>query len=165
MQFRQFYDSEYPASDVLQAAQDVMYGPGPEHGDPLDRLSHEARLVHQLLGLSAQINNGGFDQFFFNSEGGYCEEMHAFLLEIGADDCARILRSAMTHFPGGHVPTDDEERAEALTTITQDIAVSDAFSGLDKEFWKHDTALCAKLDEFVRANPDAKVQKRDESLN
>lgn len=158
MRFSEFQESEFPASDVLDAAQAVVYAAESEDGDPLDCLSPQARLVHQLLGLSAQINNGGFDQFFINCEGAYCEEMHDLLESIDAKDCARILKAAISQFPNGQVPKDDIERANLLLEITGKPEVAEAFSQLDQEFYKHDTALCERIESFVRGNPEATIE-------
>lgn len=159
MLFGEFQDSEFPGSDVLRASSAVLDSADlTEDGDPLDCLSREARLVYLLLGLSAQINNGGFDQFFFNFEGGYAEEMHRHLASIGAVECAVVLKSAMSHFPNGKVPADDDERATVLMEITQNPEVVSHFGELDKKFWELDTALCERIDSYVRANPEATIE-------
>lgn len=159
MRFREFHDSEFPGSEVLRASSDVLDRADlTEVGDPLECLSREARLVYLLLGLSAQINNGGFDQFFFNFEGAYADEMHRHLESIGAVECAVVLKSAMSHFPNGKVPADDDERATVLIKITQNPDVVSHFGELEKEFWGLDTALCERIDTYVRANPEATIE-------
>ncbi|QSX38194.1 DMP19 family protein [Shewanella sedimentimangrovi] len=81
--------------------------------------------------LEAEINNGGFDQFFFNSAGDHTEETIQALLTIGANHTANILKKAACKFPGGMPPKDRNIRQELLEDVSPD---SDAFEDLDEEF-------------------------------
>ncbi len=81
--------------------------------------------------LEAEINNGGFDQFFYNSSGDDTAETIQALEAIGAADTSDIVRRAAALFPGSMPPKDRLARQEILLKISPD---ADAFDELDGEF-------------------------------
>ena len=89
--------------------------------------------------LEAEINNGGFDQFFFNSAGDYTEETIQALVSIGATHTADIVKNAAAKFPGGMPPKNRDARQELLEDVSPD---TDAFEQFDEEFlaYKDDLA-------------------------
>jgi hypothetical protein len=85
--------------------------------------------------LEAEINNGGFDQFFFNSAGDKTAETILALEAIGASHTADIVRKAAARFPGGIPPADRDERQDLLAdSVSPD---SDAFEHEDAEFLEY----------------------------
>ncbi|MDH0449508.1 MULTISPECIES: DMP19 family protein [unclassified Shewanella] len=88
--------------------------------------------------LEAEINNGGFDQFFFNSAGDYTEETIQALVKIGANHTADIVRRAASKFPNDMPPKDRGARQELLEDISPD---SDAFEEFDEEFLAYEDDL------------------------
>jgi hypothetical protein len=85
--------------------------------------------------LEAEINNGGFDQFFFNSAGDKTAETIAALDAIGASHTAKIVRKAAGRFPGGMPPTDRDERQDLLGASVS--PESDAFEEEDAAFLEY----------------------------
>jgi hypothetical protein len=82
--------------------------------------------------LEAEVNNGGFDQFFFNSAGDRTKETIDALSVIGAVHTAAIVRAAAGRFPGGLPPQDrDERQTLLLEKVSPD---SDAFGDEDAAF-------------------------------
>jgi hypothetical protein len=62
--------------------------------------------ITQLVGaLVAEVNNGGFDQFFFNSSSDRTPDILRALELIGASKTADILKRAAAKFPGGMPPS------------------------------------------------------------
>ena len=90
--------------------------------------------------LEAEINNGGFDQFFFNSAGDRTAEVIDALSVIGATRTATIVKAAASKFPGGMPPRDQNARQEALEVVSPD---SDAFEDQDDAFLKYEEDLAA----------------------
>jgi hypothetical protein len=92
--------------------------------------------VRELVGiLEAEVNNGGFDQFFFNSAGDRtCDIIYA-LEAIGAKHTAAIVRSAASKFPGGMPPVDRDARQGLL--LEQVSPDSDAFESDDQAFFAY----------------------------
>ena len=95
------------------------------------------RLVEEL---EAQVNNGGFDQFFFNSAGNESEPTIRALEAIGAIRTAAIVRRACARFPGGMPPADWSARQELLERVSPD---SEAFEEEDAEFYEYNEDLAA----------------------
>jgi Domain of unknown function (DUF4375) len=92
-------------------------------------------VVAELVGaLEAEINNGGFDQFFFNSAGDKTAETIEALAAIGAHHTANIVRRAASRFPGGMPSPDRDKRQEDLERISPD---SDAFEDEDQAFYEY----------------------------
>jgi penicillin V acylase-like amidase (Ntn superfamily) len=76
--------------------------------------------------LEAEVNNGGFHQFFYNSAGDNTEDTIQALEIIGAATMAEITRRAAAMFPGRMPPRDRFLRQDVLLKNYPDSA---AFSG------------------------------------
>jgi hypothetical protein len=96
----------------------------------------QPKVVRELIReLEAELNNGGFDQFFFNSAGDRTAETIAALEAIGASHTAGIVRKAAARFPGGMPPADRDERQALLSdSVSPD---SDAFEDEDAAFLEY----------------------------
>ncbi len=77
---------------------------------PISRAEKNVALVSMLY---AEVNNGGFAQFFSNSPGDYASELALALCEVGLTDDFKMYEEALGAFP--HVlSTDVEERRSQL---------------------------------------------------
>jgi hypothetical protein len=92
--------------------------------------------------LEAEINNGGFDQFFFNSTGNRTAETIEALKAIRAFKTAEIVTRAASKFPGGMPPTEWFERQNILEQVSPE---SDAFENEDKAFYEYQDDLANLL--------------------
>lgn len=75
-------------------------------GDTLDRLTEPQKSFYFNQNLEREINNGGFNQYFYNSSGDFAHETIASLRTIGANKTADILQQAIDQFPNSAVPKD-----------------------------------------------------------
>ena len=90
-----------------------------QYGEDLSVLSAPERLFYTTQILEEEVNNGGFDQFFFNSSGNLANEVvHAFT-EIGAVKTADICRKAFSVY-GEEVPADRDERQDILELLNEE---------------------------------------------
>jgi len=105
-----------------------------------------ARLIQML---EAEVNNGGFDQFFFNSAGDFTAETIEALETIGASSTADILKRAAVKFPGEMPPKDRGVRQDALLEISPE---PNAFQELDQEFYAYPDDLSGLLGEYLSAH-------------
>jgi hypothetical protein len=96
--------------------------------------------------LEAEINNGGFDQFFFNRAGNRTRETIEALELIGAHKTADIVRRAASKFPGGFPSAVRNERQDQLELVSPD---ADAFEAYDQDFLRYEEDL-ARLWEIFR---------------
>ena len=84
-----------------------------EYGEYLSVLSPQEKVFYITQILEMEVNNGGFDQFFFNSSGDLANEVVRAFLEIGAVKTAEICKKAISIF-GAEVPTNRDERQDFL---------------------------------------------------
>jgi hypothetical protein len=103
------------------------------------------RLVDALEG---EVNNGGFDQLFFNSAGDEVAAMIEALEMIGATKTAAIVRRACARFPAGMPPMD---RAERQTLLLDTVSPDDeeAFEPDDDDFLLYEEDLAALVADFA----------------
>lgn len=104
--------------------------------------------VQMLVGeLEAEVNNGGFDQFFFNEAGNRVVETIEALEAIGAHKTADIVRRACARFPGGMPPAAWFARQEVLEVVSPD---SEAFEQEDQEFYAYDEDLASLVAAYAK---------------
>ena len=84
-----------------------------QDGDNMSALNAPERVFYITQLLEMEVNNGGFDQFFFNSSGNFSNEVVAAFTEIGAYRTAEICKKALTAL-GKAVPADRDERVKML---------------------------------------------------
>jgi len=99
--------------------------------------------------LEMEVNNGGFDQFFFNSAGDNAHETVEALKIIGAFHTANIVQNAINKFPNNIVPKDRYERQDILEKVSPDC---DAFEVEDKQFYEYQDNLSGLLEKFLANN-------------
>ncbi len=95
--------------------------------------------------LEAEINNGGFDQFFYNSAGDNTAEAIQALETIGANRMADIVKRAASKFPGNMPPKDRFVRQELLLDISPN---AEAFEDLDAECYGYPDNLSDLLAKY-----------------
>ncbi len=100
--------------------------------------------------LEGQVNNGGFDQYFFNSSGEYAHETLLALKEINAPQMADLLNRAISVFPKLPIPKDTEQRREYMEDIPE--SISETWDKLDDEFYKYPENLEGLVIEYIKAN-------------
>lgn len=96
--------------------------------------------------LEAEVNNGGFHQFFYNSAGDDTAETIQALQAIGAARMADIVKRAAGKFPGGMPP---QERFERQEILLERFPESTEFDELDAEFFAYPDDLAALLKRFA----------------
>ncbi|MGA0601339.1 DMP19 family protein [Caulobacter sp. KR2-114] len=116
---------------------------------PTQTLSPAQRTFKIVWELEAEVNNGGFDQYFFNSSGRDAPRAVAALRTIGARKCAQIVAEAVHRFGRPDLDWADViKRREALNTFEDD-----TFDDLDARFLAYPDPLSALLYKFVAAHP------------
>jgi len=120
--------------------------------DKIEVLNEAQRTFVFVENLEKEINNGGFNQFYFNSSGDYSHETVDALLKIGANRTADIIKTANSQFPENTVPTDRGKRQEILEQI-EDVA-DEIWDNCDTEFYEYEDNITELLIEFVKKNKD-----------
>ena len=117
---------------------------------PVEHCTPEERNVYWLGVLKAQVGNGGFDQYFFNSSGDHALEARAALAAIGPREALDVYDCALSAFPDAAPSEDRDDRYRQLQRIGDD-----AFDGCDSEFWHLRDAIERAGAAYVRANATA----------
>ena len=93
-----------------------MVGKKCEYGDAMEKLNKHEMIFYIAQEVEAEVNNGGFWQFFYNSSGDLSNQVVAAFQAIGATQIAEICRKAVDVF-GESVPVDREERQELMEQL------------------------------------------------
>ena len=102
--------------------------------------------------LANEINNGGFDQYFFNSGGNNTMEAINALEIVGSKIILNLLKKAVSKFPNGIVPKDRKERQKLLLEINGND--EGLWNELDQEFYKDEEDIYKLLFNYIRKNID-----------
>jgi Domain of unknown function (DUF4375) len=153
-QFDKYFEKEYGA--LGKTADEILSRENPTNGSTVlgalhwrigqkadskgePSLSDTERRMLAVLGVEAEVNNGGFDQYFFNSTGDNAEVALVGLKEMGATATAELLERAMAVFPGSKPPADRFKRQELMQRIA---AQSEpVWEKCDNEFYKPKESL------------------------
>ena len=106
---------------------------------------NQTQVTRFIDALESEVNNGGFDQFFFNAAGDNTEETIEALEAIGASTTAQVVRQAAQRFPGGMPPKDRYSRQDALEEVSPN---AEAFKDLDSEFYGCSEELPSLLERY-----------------
>jgi hypothetical protein len=120
---------------------------GPEQYElSLLQFSRSQRLVFAVFWYRSEVNNGGHDQFYFNSTGIVWKDALEAFRSLDAPEFASILSESAARL-GGSPSLDRDERGEQLDTLAPD------FNDLDDRFYEAEKKL--NLDDriisFIRA--------------
>jgi hypothetical protein len=118
--------------------------------DDFENLNEAEKTFLYVEILEAEINNGGFDQYFFNSSGDYAHENLEALKKIGAIKTAKIVEEAYRYFPENPIPKDNGKRREILENI--DTQTSEKWTQLEDKFYLYEENIGGLILEYVRNN-------------
>ncbi len=121
-----------------------------EYGEKIKKLNSSQRTFLFVENLEREINNGGFNQFYFNSSGDFSQETVTALLEIGANKTAEIVKRANSEFKNGTVPKERTERQNELELIEE--KAEENWNNCYSEFYKYQENITELLISFVLKN-------------
>lgn len=101
--------------------------------------------------LESQVNNGGFDQYFHNSDSDIIAYAPVALRAIGASSCAELVERAIQVI--APLPLTQNGRYEALDAAGDN--GQDRLTRMDSEFFAYPDNLTELLFEFVRQHSDS----------
>ncbi|OGC69552.1 hypothetical protein A2415_03170 [candidate division WWE3 bacterium RIFOXYC1_FULL_39_7] len=116
-------------------------------------LSQYELIFEYVEELEREVNNGGFDQFFFNSAGNYTEDIVSALKEIGALYTADLVSEAAAQFPNKQVPKDRDTRQEVMESLPKEVTTK--WDELDHKFYEYTDNLSELLIGFVKSHLDS----------
>ena len=121
-----------------------------EYGEKVNLLNNSQKILWIIENLEREINNGGFNQFYWNSSGNYANETIDALILIEAYKTAEIVKKANSEFKNGSVPKDRAERQNELELIEEN--AEENWNNLDSEFYEYNDDLTELLIAFVINN-------------
>jgi len=136
--------------DMVVMKIDTYLNSKSEYGENIEKLNPSQRTFLFVENLEREINNGGFNQFYFNSSGDFSQETVNALLEIGAKKTAEIVKKANSEFKNGTVPKDRIERQNELELIEE--KAEENWNKCDLEFYEYQDNLTELLIAFVIKN-------------
>src|SRR5262245_20091887 len=104
-----------------------------------DKLSQPEKVFVCVWGLEGEVNNGGFDQYYFNSSGDHAIDAVESLEAIGAKHTAGLVRQANSLFGESGPSPDRFARQKQLDSFGD--AKMKKMTEIDKEFYKYEDKL------------------------
>ena len=123
-----------------------------EGADGYENLTDAEKYVSAVYYYEAEVNNGGLDQFFFNSTGDRWKKTLGGLREIGANYAYRILNETTKLF-GDEGPAEEwSKRQEQLQSLSEDYKEKE--ERLTNQFYKYEDNLSDLLINYVKSHAD-----------
>lgn len=122
------------------------------YGEHLERLSAEEQVFYICNLLEEEVNNGGFDQFLYNSSGDYAYRVVECMHTIGAHNIAEICHTAFSAF-GKPIPKNRSKREKFLDKMECD-EISDILSNCDEQFYEYPDPLEDLCYQYIVANKE-----------
>lgn len=119
----------------------------------VDALPASFRGVYATWWLEAEVNNGGFNQYFWNPYGYWVEDAIFAFERYGAREYADVSRKAVAMFLAEsetHKEFRELGTLEAFSESYQHTELGD----LDNEFWEIEQDLSELRITYIRANPE-----------
>ncbi len=120
------------------------------YGENIEKLNSSQKVVVVIENLEREINNGGFNQFYFNSSGNFANDTLEYLKIIGANSTFEIVKRANNEFPNGIVPSDRGERTDILLKIEEKADIT--WAECNKLFYQYPNDISGLLVEFIKNN-------------
>src|SRR6185503_6796738 len=109
------------------------------------------RVFSAVWELESQVNNGGFDQYFRNSDSDIIAFAPAALKAIGAKACAKVVEQAIKII--SPLPAGQDERCESLDALSE--KKQDKLESLDSKFFEYPDNLTDLLFAYVAKHPES----------
>lgn len=136
-------------TETLLAIREIVWNKA-DYGDDLQNITDAEKTFIYVDILEGEVNNGGFDQFFFNSSGEYAHEALEAYERIGAYKTADLIYRAIRLFPVLPIPKDTETRREIMREL--DDSISRKWNKLDDEFYEYEDNVAVLMIEFIKKN-------------
>ena len=112
-----------------------------------DSLSELETTILSVWLLEADVNNGGFNQYFWNSSGDFANQVVSSLHRIGAAETADIVKAALANFPNSAPPTNRDERQNILEALEESGTLK--LDSLDTEFYEYPCDLTELMYQYL----------------
>lgn len=122
-------------------------------GTNFNKLTEEEQTIFVVDSFAREVNNGGFEQFLFNSSGAFYGLLLSSLKSVGADDIINIYQEVLKNFPD-ELPQDEDLRDEILYKVLND-ELSIQLLECDKLFYNIEESIIEELEyNYIMKNKD-----------
>jgi len=111
------------------------------YGEQLNLLTKPQRMFYLNQTLEKEVNNGGFSQYFLNTEGKYAKETLEALKLIGAHHTEKLLQQAMERVSKKQSTQENVKEQGFVYDLERN--TSDAFEDIDNAFFEYKDDLRA----------------------
>jgi hypothetical protein len=118
-------------------------------GSNFESLSEVDRILVTIWGLEADMNNGGFNQYYFNGAGDEAFFAPEALRRIGALRMAEIVSRANAVFGPDGPSRDRDVRQAQLSLVDPEGADQHPWDDLDREFYAYPDDIATLLTNFL----------------
>jgi len=112
-----------------------------------ENIREPERVLATIWAVEAEVNNGGFNQFFYNAAGDLSFYAVKALSSVGANQMAQITQKALDLFGDEGPPIDRDLRVSKLTEFEDEN--ENYLDKLDYEFTEYPDNLIDLLDVYV----------------
>jgi len=112
-----------------------------------DKLDSVDKVFVCVWSLEGEVDNGGFDQYYFNTSGDWAFDTPNALLEIGATHTAAIVERGNVLFGDSGPSPDSTIRQDQLDGLSE--SAQDKLHALDDEFYRYNDDLSALLAAYL----------------
>ena len=137
--------------DVAEPMMDALDENGDNERTILAAATTGERYVYAIVEVDGEINNGGFDQLFWNSAGSLYGDALAGARAANARPALAVLRQAASLFPDARVPRGRARRQHELDALTP--AAHARLGRLDERWYATDAELDHALRGYILAHP------------
>lgn len=118
-----------------------------------EKLTTPEKVFVCVWGLEGEVNNGGFDQYYFNSSGDHALDAEGSLKAIGAKHTAQLVKQANTLFGASGPSPNRAARQKQLEALGD--AKTKKMNEIEEEFMKYKDNLEELLKAYVSKNAAA----------
>lgn len=122
------------------------------YGNHLEYLCAEEQVFYICNLLMEEVNNGGFDQFLYNSSGNHAHRVEECLRTIGANKTADLCHTAFSAY-GKPIPQEIKKRRKFLEKMERD-EICDVLNNCDDQFYRDPDRLEELCYQYIIANKE-----------
>lgn len=122
-----------------------------QHG--LASFTESERYVYAVEAMLREVNNGGFDQFFYNSSGQLAFDLVPALKAISAREVVKIAQRALDIF-GTLESLEEDVRVDHLMEITEEGELQ-LWEECDSDFYESEELLEPVLLDYIESNVES----------
>ena len=127
-----------------------------KNGEKIEDLNDKQRVFYIVQTLEMEVNNGGFSQFFFNSNGIFAGELISSFKKIGAIKTAEICKKAVSIF-GDKIYADRNELQDFLVPDDEEEEekIEEILNECDDAFFEYEDDLTELNYQFIIDNKES----------